>query len=323
MGLATLNAKLRAWLNTLLTPKDIQLLSEETTIQGFIKILSQKEYKFSEYIQKNFPENPIFVVKNLPILYAINASKYLSPKDSKLLETWLLYYEFENLKLALRSIVTQKPIKTAYDLGRFSPLTPSVVRGIRSLQELDRLIRNRIYYRYIRYSLEKLKETSDTRLIEIHLDILYINFLMNRFRRARNRLKEKGIKFLERILAEETIRWIYKQKFIFEIAREIILGYTRFEYLDDIGKKMCNTLVTVPSEQDFINTINHYKHYLGLKENVSNIEEFQEKMREVLIKEAKKQFFGIPFFIGELFGFLWLKQRDVEIYIKLIEEKGF
>jgi V/A-type H+-transporting ATPase subunit C len=312
---AAIYAKVKSWLATLLRKEELEELVR-MSLQEFIAFLRTRVRKIE--LQTDDVVQLEGLLKQEGYYFIQSGRRFLTGSTKDFMEEWSRVYEIENLKILTRSIINGKPVDFLYRLGDFNKIQLSLVKDVKTLDELQDFLSGTPYYRLALDSFPRLKEEKDSFYFEMSLD----NYYARRLKKKMSSLLPadskdvKGVLFY--FLEMNRILWIYRAKFYYQLQREETAAMLP-NILKVLSKNLYEELLGAESEEAFVNLLR--EHGFLEKEKAEGDFSLEKEVGFHLAKRARKHLGGSPFSVGVLLSFVVLHNINVKNLVLLMESK--
>lgn len=192
LGYSAINAKVHFWMSFLMKEEK----KEELLNAGYNDILDfirQNESK--THIESDEALDVESQLKQVLVEYVLSGKRFVSGTSRDFLYEWLRSYEIENLKLIVRSLLSNRPVNFLYQTGRNSrvEMTLETVRNFTSLDDFMEFLRPSEYYELARETFPRVKEEVNTFFWEMMLD----NFFVYRLKKVIKGMDKASLKAVQ------------------------------------------------------------------------------------------------------------------------------
>ncbi len=264
-------------------------------------------------------------IKQEEFLFLRSVERFLHGNSKKFFKVWLKFYEVENLKLALKSILLERKeyMELLFELEPNNKFQSEFLKGVNNVDEFLDFLSGSEYYNLARDTLPRVKETKSTFFFDISLD----NFMATNLKRFYDTLlsfERKSIKkLLFYFLEIKRILSIYRAKFLFGFSKNEIMVLLP-EILGVLSSSKYERLLEAGSEEEFVKLLVDWKFIIsgGKNEYVEATGDFLETLFfKELMHRAKKGMKSAPFNIGVFLSFFILHYLNAKNWMALLEAK--
>lgn len=336
-GYAAISARVRAMYADLLTPQDMDRLSDAPDFLTLFNSLKSTAY--GPYLEglKDKDINPRRVITEIKRKLA--ASYYsviqMAPVETRpLVKQLYRYFEIGNLKAVLRGLVTvsswnnDTPLwdrvrDVLFPLGPASVLPAQAMVESGSVATAVDLLQGTPYEEALSFAMKRYSAEQNLFPLEVALDLSYWRRLWAEAKKLTGQDREHGVKIIGSLLDMNNLMWAIRYRVYHKLSEEEIINYTLpFGY-----RVQDSDIRAIAAGADIASVITRI--YPGIPDVSALLENPQTglpKLEVLLKRQIMKQclaaFVGSPFHIGIPLAFLVMSDLEVQDLIVLIEAKS-
>jgi vacuolar-type H+-ATPase subunit C/Vma6 len=329
-GYAATNARVGALRSTLLTAELWDRLCEAADLGALIGLL--KETVYGPYLtmvedKSLTPRRAVYQIKTrIADAYAGvigSAPVHARPLLSQLFRR----FEVDNLKAALRGIVTGAPWDRVryvlFPLGSASALPAQGMVEAGSVSAAVDQLRDTPYYDTLSHALQRYTAEQSLVPLEVALDLSYWRSLWSDVSQLPSQDRAQALRIVGSLLDLNNLMWAIRYRVYHHLAEEEIINYTLpFGYQvrdEDIraiaaGADIPQVLAHIYPGLTSVDTL--------LQEPRSGLPELELQLQRQVAEQCRAAFAGYPFHIGVPLAYLVLNELEIQDLTVLIEAKS-
>ncbi|MBI5962526.1 MAG: V-type ATPase subunit [Chloroflexi bacterium] len=329
-GYAAISARVRAMYSALLSPQELIRLSDTP---DFTSLLTQlKPTVYGSYLEslKDKELTPRRVVVQIKgrladVYYSVI---HMAPEHTRPLLTQLYrYFEVENLKAVLRSIVTDPTWERVRDVlfpyGSMSVLPAQAMVEAGNVSAAVELLRGTVYEETLSFAMKRYSAEQNLFPLEVALDLNYWRKLWQEARHLSGQDQKQALRVVGAIIDMNNLMWAIRYRVYHNLSEEELINYTLpFGYHlrdEDVraiaaGADIASVIQRVYPDIRDLNPL--------LEEPRSGLPLLEIQLKQHVMKQCMSAFTGDPFHIGLPLAFLVLCQLEIQDLTVLLEAKS-
>ena len=329
MNFSTVNTKISAMNAKLLTDNDFtyimnlqsvqeifDYLNEDTALADVLWDLKGVQVHINNFEQRLF-QNKIFLVEKL--------MTYFNQEYKKLIKSYMLRYEIENLKLVFEVLQGRKKVENLMDhffvFNNFSNIDYQSLLKKKSVLEVVEEIKDTKYYRLILPYAQNEDEKFNF-YVGMILNKYYYYQLIRNTQEILGDMDKKSIELLRRKIDLFNLEWIYRGMKYYDISKEEILNLVLdYGYLYNYNK-----LKDIIYKFDLNNIQEQFIHtpYEFLFDDKDNLDLFMDiRIDRYLYYKSLNLYNSSVLSFGKIAAFFELIDFQIKDIISIIESKRY
>jgi V/A-type H+/Na+-transporting ATPase subunit C len=334
---AAISARVRAKYADLLTPQDINRLSEAPDFISLFNLLKSTAYE--PYLEglKDRDINPRHVITQIKrkLADAYYSVIQMAPVQTRpLVKQLYRYYEIGNLKAILRSLVTvfagtaetslwERVRDVLFPLGEASVLPAQAMVESGSVSTAVDLLQGTPYEEVLSFAMKRYSSEQNLFPIEVALDLGYWRRLWSEAQKLTGQDREHSVRIIGSLLDMNNLMWAIRYRVYHKLSEEEVINYTLpFGYRvqdSDIraiaaGADIASIIMRIFPGIPDVNAL--------LENPQAGLPRLEVLLKREIMKQCLAAFVGSPFHIGIPLAFLVLHDFEVQDLIVLIEAKS-
>ncbi len=329
-GYAALNARVRVKYAALLTPAQLNELSETADFPALINALKRTDYgPYLEDVKDKdlTPRRATFEIKRR-LADAYNSIILTAPQNTRpLLTEMFRFFEVDNLKAILRGIVLDASWDRIryvfFPLGTLSILPAQAMVEAGSIGAAVELLRGTEYYETLTHAMRRYTAEQNLFPLEVALDLFYWRRLWEQIALLQGEDRTQAVKIIGALVDMNNLMWAIRYKVYHNLSEEELINYTLpFGYRvkdEDIrgiaaGVDLAQIVERVYPELPDVEEI--------LRDARKGLPQLEVLLQRRLAHQCNAAFVGNPFLIGIPLAYLILSQLEIQDLTVLMEAKA-
>ena len=336
-GYAAISSRVRAMYADLLSPQDIDRLSDSSDFSSLFASLKNTTY--GPYLDglKDKDINPRRAIVQIKsrLASAYYSVIQMTPVETRPLVKQL-YRNFEtgNLKAVLRSLVAvqttsaETPLwdrvrDVLFPLGSVSDIPAQAMVESGSIAAAVDLLNGSPYEDALSFAMKRYTAEQNLFPIEVALDLAYWRRLWSETKKLTGADREHGVKIIGSLLDMNNLMWAVRYRVYHKLSEEEVINYTLpFGYhVQD------SDIRAIAAGADIASTVSRLYPSLPdlnplLEDPKTGLPKLEVLLKRQLLKQCLAAFVGSPFHIGIPLAFLVISDIETQDLIVLIEAKS-
>jgi V/A-type H+/Na+-transporting ATPase subunit C len=327
---AAIHARVRAMYSSLLTPQMWARLSEATDLTALIGLL--KDTAYGPYLMRVEEENltprrAVYQIKGKVADAYITVIRSVPGHTRPLLTQLYRHFEVDNLKAALRGIVTgatwNRVQYVLFPLGPMTVLPAQVMAEAGSVGAAVEQLRDTPYYDTLSHAMKRYAAEQSLFPLEVALDLNYWRELWSDVNRLPSQDRAQSLRIVGSLLDMNNLMWAIRYRVYHHLSEEEVINYTLpFGYRvrdEDIraiaaGADIPQVVTRVYPDLTGVDTLLH--------EPQSGLPELELQLQRHVGEQCRAAFIGYPFHIGVPLAYVMLNELEMQDLTVLIEAKS-
>lgn len=336
-GYAAISTRVRAMYADLLTPQEMNRLSDSPDLPALVNALKTTPYgkylsglKDSELTSRRV----ILQIRNrLSASYASVVQQ--APEQTRPLVRQLFrYFEVGNLKAVLRSIQTvsswnsdiapwDRVREVLFPFGAFASIPAQAMVESGSVSSAVELLRGTPYEAIMSFAMKRFSAEQNLFPLEVALDLDYWRRLWGEVKLLKGRDRDMGGKLIGSLLDLNNLMWVIRYKTYHKLSEEELINYTLpFGYrVKDEDVRAIAAGADIPSIVSRIYPDIPDPSAL-LDHPQSGLPKLEHLLKQQVMRQCVSTFIGYPFHIGLPLAYLLLSDFEIQDLVVLIEAKA-
>ena len=336
-GYAAISTRVRAMYSDLLTPQDMNRLSDSPDFSSLLSGLKSTPYGRHLSSLKDNELSPRRVILQIKHRLADSYSSVVqqAPEQTRpLVKQMYRYFELGNLKAVLRSIQTvsswnpeigawDRVREVLFPFGSFASIPAQAMVEAGNVNAAVDLLRGTPYEATMSFAMKRFSTEQNLFPLEVALDLDYWRRLWAEARKLSGKDREMGVKIIGSLLDMNNLMWVIRYKIYHKLSEEELINYTLpfgFRVKDEDVR-------AIAAGSDIASIISRI--YPGitdanalLEHPQSGLPKLEHQLKRQVMKQCVAAFIGDPFHIGIPLGYLILSDFEVQDLTILIEAKS-
>lgn len=336
-GYAAISSRVRAMYADLLSPQDIDRLSDSSDFSSLFASLKNTSYApyLDSLKDKDInPRRAIVQVKSR-LASAYYSVIQMTPVETRpLVKQLFRNFEIGNLKAVLRSLVAVQTSTTEtslwdrvrdvlFPLGSVSVLPAQAMVESGSIASAVDLLNGSPYEDALAFAMKRYSAEQNLFPIEVALDLAYWRRLWSETKKLTGADREHGVKIIGSLLDMNNLMWAVRYRVYHKLSEEEVINYTLpFGY-----RVQDSDIRAIAAGADIASTISRLYPSLPdlnplLEDPKTGLPKLEVLLKRQLLKQCLAAFVGSPFHIGIPLAFLVISDIETQDLIVLIEAKS-
>jgi len=336
-GYAAISSRVRAMYADLLSPQDIDRLSDSSDFSSLFASLKNTSYApyLDSLKDKDInPRRAIVQVKSR-LASAYYSVIQMTPVETRpLVKQLFRNFEIGNLKAVLRSLVAVQTSATEtslwdrvrdvlFPLGSVSVLPAQAMVESGSIASAVDLLNGSPYEDALAFAMKRYSAEQNLFPIEVALDLAYWRRLWSETKKLTGADREHGVKIIGSLLDMNNLMWAVRYRVYHKLSEEEVINYTLpFGY-----RVQDSDIRAIAAGADIASTISRLYPSLPdlnplLEDPKTGLPKLEVLLKRQLLKQCLAAFVGSPFHIGIPLAFLVISDIETQDLIVLIEAKS-
>lgn len=336
-GYAAISSRVRAMYADLLSPQDIDRLSDSSDFSSLFASLKNTSYApyLDSLKDKDInPRRAIVQVKSR-LASAYYSVIQMTPVETRpLVKQLFRNFEIGNLKAVLRSLVAVQTSTTEtslwdrvrdvlFPLGSVSVLPAQAMVESGSIASAVDLLNGSPYEDALSFAMKRYSAEQNLFPIEVALDLAYWRRLWSETKKLTGADREHGVKIIGSLLDMNNLMWAVRYRVYHKLSEEEVINYTLpFGY-----RVQDSDIRAIAAGADIASTISRLYPSLPdlnplLEDPKTGLPKLEVLLKRQLLKQCLAAFVGSPFHIGIPLAFLVISDIETQDLIVLIEAKS-
>ncbi len=336
-GYAAISSRVRAMYSELLSPQDIDRLSDSSDFSSLFTSLKSTSYGpyLDNLKDKDInPRRAIIQVKSR-LANAYYSVIQMTPVETRpLVKQLYRNFEIGNLKAVLRSLVavsTSTSESSLWDrvrdvlfpLGSISAIPAQAMVESGSITSAVDLLNGSPYEDALSFAMKRYSSEQNLFPIEVALDLAYWRRLWAETKKLTGADREHGVKIIGSLLDMNNLMWAVRYRVYHKLSEEEVINYTL-----PFGYRVQDTDIrAIAAGADIAATISRLYPSLPdlnplLEDPKTGLPKLEVLLKRQLLKQCLTAFVGSPFHIGIPLAFLVMSDIETQDLIVLIEAKS-
>ena len=329
-GYAAVNARVRVMYSTLLTPHEMDNLSDAPDFNSLLEQLKHTAYgPYLEQIRDRdlTPRRAAFELKER-LASAYSSIIGIVPEQTRPLVVQLYrYFEVSNLKAVLRGIVKGEN----WDVVRYL-LFPFGSRMLIPAEEMlatgniaaaVELLRGTPYYETLSYAMKRYNAEQSLFPLEVTLDLNYWRNLWKYVKQLSSLDRTQASRIIGAMLDITNLMWAIRYRVYYQLSEEETINYTLpFGYHvhdEDIRGIAAGADITQIVQRIYPSMTRIDNQLAKSGDGLSQLE---QQLQRRVFDQCQAAFVGDPFHIGIPLAYLMLNDLEIQDLVVLIEAKS-
>ncbi len=329
-GYAAVNARVRVMYSTLLTPQEMDRLSEAPDFNSLIEQLKHTAYGlYLEQVRDRdlSPRRAAFQLRER-LANAYSSIIGIVPDQTRpLLVQLYRFFEVSNLKAVLRGIVKGEPWDVVkyllFPFGSRTIIPAEEMLTANNVAPAVELLRGTPYYQTLSYAMKRYSAEQSLFPLEVTLDLNYWRDLWKNVKQLSSLDRTQAGRVIGTMLDITNLMWAIRYRTYYHLSEEEVINYTLpFGYHvhdEDIRG--------IAAGADIAQVVQRVYPSMTQVEGLTDksgdgLSQLELQLQRRVFDQCQAAFVGDPFHVGIPLAYLLLNDLEIQDLVVLIEAKS-